>query len=41
MYKGVDERLWTAAGQSVLAHLLELERQGRVARNDDIWAISA
>lgn len=41
MYKGVDQRLWTAAGQSVLAHLLELERQGRASRDADIWAINA
>ncbi len=32
MYKGVDERLWPAAAQSVLAHLIELERQGRAQR---------
>ncbi len=37
MYKGVDERLWPAAGQSVLAHLLELERRGEVSRSGDVW----
>ncbi|ANU08741.1 MBL fold metallo-hydrolase [Paraurantiacibacter namhicola] len=37
MYKGVDERLWPAAAQSVLAHLIDLERQGRVQRSEDIW----
>jgi glyoxylase-like metal-dependent hydrolase (beta-lactamase superfamily II) len=40
MYRGVDERLWPAAGQSVLAHLLDMERRGSVVRCDDIWAIS-
>ncbi len=37
MYKGVDERLWPAAGQSVLAHLIEMERKGEVGRSGDIW----
>ncbi len=41
MYKGLDERLRPAAGQSVLAHLIELERQGRVGRAEDIWTIRA
>lgn len=40
MYKGVDERLWPAAGQSVLAHLIELERQGRAVRHGERWALS-
>lgn len=39
MYKGVDERLWPAAGMSVYAHLLDMEKRGRVARSGDIWAI--
>lgn len=39
MYKGVDERLWPAAGQSVRAHLLDLERRGMVARSGEIWTI--
>lgn len=39
MYKGIDERLWPAAGQSVLAHLIELERQRRAAHDGMIWAI--
>lgn len=40
MYKGVDERLWPAAGRSVLAHLIDLERRGLVTRsNDDAWAL--
>lgn len=37
MYKGLDPRLQGAAGRSVLAHLLDLERQGRVARWEDRW----
>ena len=37
MYKGVPEFLWPAAGMSVLAHLLDLERRGQVARSEDIW----
>jgi glyoxylase-like metal-dependent hydrolase (beta-lactamase superfamily II) len=39
MYKGVDERLWPAAGQSVKAHLIDLERRGMVARSEDTWKI--
>ena len=39
MYKGVDERLWPAAGQSVKAHLIDLERRGLVARSEDTWTI--
>jgi glyoxylase-like metal-dependent hydrolase (beta-lactamase superfamily II) len=38
MYKGVDEGLWPAAGRSVLAHLIDLERKGRVVRAEDIWS---
>src|SRR5690606_19316710 len=41
MYKGVSELLWPAAGLSVLAHLLDLERRGLVARSRDIWTITA
>ena len=40
MYKGVDERLWPAAGQSVKAHLLDLERRGLVVRSDNGWALA-
>jgi glyoxylase-like metal-dependent hydrolase (beta-lactamase superfamily II) len=39
MYKGVDERLWPAAGMSVKAHLLDLERHDAVTRSDGIWTI--
>jgi glyoxylase-like metal-dependent hydrolase (beta-lactamase superfamily II) len=31
MYKGLDPRLTGAAGRSVLAHLIDLETQGRIA----------
>ena len=37
MYKGLDERLWPAAGQSVKAHLIDLERRGLVARSEETW----
>jgi glyoxylase-like metal-dependent hydrolase (beta-lactamase superfamily II) len=39
MYKGIDERLWPAAGQSVKAHLLDLERRGEVGRSEDLWTL--
>ena len=39
MYKGLDPRLAGAAGRSVLAHLIDLERQGRVARLGEVWTI--
>lgn len=39
MYKGLDERLWPAAGQSVKAHLIDLERRGRVAHLEETWTI--
>lgn len=38
MYAGVAEQLWPAAGQSVLAHLLDLEARGLASRAGDIWA---
>lgn len=41
MYKGLDPRLYGAAGRSVLAHLIELERQGRVARSGEQWKLRA
>ncbi len=41
MYKAVDQRLWPAAERSVLAHLIDLERRGKVARSDEIWTIAA
>jgi glyoxylase-like metal-dependent hydrolase (beta-lactamase superfamily II) len=41
MYKGVSEYLWPAAGLSVLAHLIDLERRGMVARSAEVWTIAA
>ncbi|MCJ2187976.1 MBL fold metallo-hydrolase [Novosphingobium beihaiensis] len=41
MYKGVDERLHGAAGRSVLAHLIDLERRGLVQRDGEDWALLA
>jgi len=40
MYRAVDKVLWPAAGQSVLAHLIDLERRGRVARSGKVWTIT-
>lgn len=37
MYKGIDQQLWPAAGRSVRAHLIDLERRGRVERSDEAW----
>jgi glyoxylase-like metal-dependent hydrolase (beta-lactamase superfamily II) len=36
-YPGLDPRLTTAAGGSVFAHLLDLERRGLVERQQDLW----
>ena len=41
MYVGVDPRLHGAAGRSVLAHLIDLETRGVVARNGDQWRLAA
>ena len=41
MYKGLDARLEGAAGRSVLAHLLDLEARGMVARADEAWRLLA
>lgn len=40
MYVGLDPRLTGAAGRSVLAHLIDLERRDRVERSDDRWRLS-
>ncbi|WP_338643508.1 MBL fold metallo-hydrolase [Novosphingobium olei] len=40
MYKGLDPRLTGAAGRSVLAHLVDLERQGRVAVTGETWSLT-
>jgi glyoxylase-like metal-dependent hydrolase (beta-lactamase superfamily II) len=39
MYKGLDPRLTGAAGRSVLAHLIDLQRQGIVAVKGDEWGL--
>ena len=36
-YPGLDPRLTVAAGGSVLAHLVDLERRGLVEREGDLW----
>ncbi|MEO0030618.1 MAG: hypothetical protein RIS94_376 [Pseudomonadota bacterium] len=41
MYKGLDPRLHGAAGRSVLAHLIDLERRGRVATTGETWTLIA
>ena len=41
MYAGVDHRLHPAAGRSVLAHLIDLQRRGLVARSGEDWALAA
>ncbi len=41
MYKGLDERLKGAAGRSVLAHLVDLEKQGRVVLDGEAWQLAA
>lgn len=41
MYKGIDERLWPAAGRSVLAHLIDLEKRALVSRRDEEWTLAA
>ena len=37
MYKGVDERLYPAAGRSVLAHLIDLRDRGVVFDREGLW----
>lgn len=39
MYRGLDERLVPAAGRSVLAHLIDLEKRGLVERHNDNWRL--
>ena len=40
MYKGLDTRLKGAAGRSVLAHLVDLQRRGAVGLSEDIWTLA-
>jgi glyoxylase-like metal-dependent hydrolase (beta-lactamase superfamily II) len=39
-YPGLDRRLVIAAGGSVLAHLLDLQRRGLVQQSEDEWTIA-
>jgi glyoxylase-like metal-dependent hydrolase (beta-lactamase superfamily II) len=41
MYRDVDPRLHGAAGRSVLAHLLDLERRGLVKGEGERWTLAA
>ena len=41
MYKGLDPRLVGAAGRSVLAHLVDLQNQGRVVESGEHWRATA
>ncbi len=41
MYKGLDPSLTGAAGRSVLAHLVDLDKQGRVRCEGETWSLSA
>ena len=40
-YPGLDPRLVTAAGGSVLAHLLDLQKRGLVVQNEQQWSTAA
>ena len=40
-YPGLDSRLLTAAGGSVLAHLLDLEKRGLVVQSEQQWSKAA
>ena len=40
-YPGLDPRLVTAAGGSVLAHLLDLQKRGLVVENEQQWSKAA
>ena len=39
MYKGLDPRLFGAAGRSVLAHLIDLRNKGRVTNQGETWSL--
>ena len=40
MYSGIDPRLFPAAGRSVLAHLVDLERRRLVDREGERWTLA-
>jgi hypothetical protein len=39
MYKGIDERLYPAAGRSVLAHLIDLRARDLVTGDEGGWRL--
>jgi len=39
LYQSIKERLIPLAKESVLAHLVKLEREGRARRDGDAWHI--
>jgi glyoxylase-like metal-dependent hydrolase (beta-lactamase superfamily II) len=41
MYRDIDPRLFPAAGRSVLAHLVDLERRGLVREMGERWTLAA
>ncbi|HEX9964088.1 MAG TPA: MBL fold metallo-hydrolase [Allosphingosinicella sp.] len=41
MYSGLDPRLFPAAGRSVLAHLVDLERRGLAREEGERWTLAA
>jgi glyoxylase-like metal-dependent hydrolase (beta-lactamase superfamily II) len=41
MYADIDPRLFPAAGRSVLAHLVDLERRGLARREGETWTLAA
>ncbi|MEO5587741.1 MAG: MBL fold metallo-hydrolase [Novosphingobium sp.] len=41
MYQAVDRMLWPAAGRSVLAHLLDLEKRALVSSDGERWRLAA
>jgi glyoxylase-like metal-dependent hydrolase (beta-lactamase superfamily II) len=40
MYQGVDRMLWPAAGRSVLAHLIDLQKRGVAAVEGERWSLT-
>lgn len=40
MYADIDPRLFPAAGRSVLAHLVDLERRGQVSERGETWTLA-
>jgi hypothetical protein len=40
MYSGLDPRLFPAAGRSVLAHLIDLERRRQVRGEGERWTLA-